>query len=64
MNKPPSNALWYGIYDARTDQPLAFGTAEEVARQMGYKRVNYLHQMIRKVRNGLCKRYEIYTEPL
>lgn len=56
MGPKPS---FYMVYRTKDDSIAAVGTAEECAKQMGHKVVGSFYTLVKRVRNGECKKYEI-----
>lgn len=58
-----TNALYYTLYLASTDEIVAFGTARNCARMLGMT-VARFHQLISRIRTGRNKKFEFYAEPV
>lgn len=50
---------FYMVYLAKDDSIVATGSAEECAKQMGYKNVNCFYSLVQHIRNGKRKTLEI-----
>lgn len=56
-------AFYYTIYDAKTDELLAYGDSFSCAKALGLS-MSYFYTMITRCRHGACKKYAILVEPL
>lgn len=50
---------WYAIYNAKTDELLATGTAEQCAKAMGFKSPSTIYQLLSRTRNGINRKYRV-----
>ena len=62
-SKPRDDALWYSLYLRKTDEMVCSGTAGECAKALGLKSYTSFHSLLNKIRNGINKKYEYYSEP-
>lgn len=55
---------WYTVYNAKTDEIVACGTADMIVRQMGYVNKNSLYSAIThsKTRKGPLPRYFYHVQ--
>lgn len=53
---------YYTVYLRKTDEIIAFGTADECAAQLGLSGKNSFHCTASKSRNGKANKYEIIVE--
>ena len=52
----------YTVYDAKTDQLLAFGTVEDCTKALGYKSFDSFYEMVSRFQNGRQKKYHVLKE--
>lgn len=55
--------MYYTVYDARTDEVLAFGNIAQCASRLGTSSQT-MRSIISKVRHGKLKRYAVVVEDL
>jgi len=55
--------MYYTVYDARTDEVLAFGNIVQCADRLGTS-AQTMRSIISKVRRGKLKRYSVVVEDL
>lgn len=60
---PSVNAKYYSIYSKKTDKILAFGTAAECAKMMGWKNSGTLRRTMTREKHTGKTGYEFYSEP-
>lgn len=60
-HKPPSR--YYTVWNAKTDELIACGTAEECATVMGRSIADF-HTMVSRVRSGKNKKFVVLVEDL
>lgn len=60
---PGSEREYYTIYDDRTDQILAFGTAREISDKLGISRKT-VYSRIHKALTGKVRRWAVVKEGL
>ena len=55
---------WYTVYNAKTDEIVACGTADMIVRQMGYVNKNSLYSAVThsKIRKGPPPRYFYHVQ--
>ena len=55
---------WYTVYNAKTDEIVACGTADMIVRQMGYVNKNSLYSAVThsKTRKGPLPRYFYHVQ--
>lgn len=56
--------MYYTVYDARTDDVLAFGNAAQCAVMLGYASSQTFHSIVSKVQHGKHKKYSVVVEDL
>lgn len=56
--------MYYTVYDARTDDVLAFGNATQCAAMMGCANTRIFHSIVSKVWHGKHKKYNVVAEDL
>lgn len=58
------HVMWYTVWDAKTDELIASGTAELCARRLGYKTANSFASAVSHAVNGSCplKKYKFARE--
>lgn len=66
MKKTETLYRWYTVYDARTDQIVACGTADMVCRQLGFANRNCFFSAIGHAnkRNSPNRKYIFVVEPI
>lgn len=65
MARRPGPAKWYTVYLRKTDEIVAFGTAEECARQLGFSGISSFKSCVSKSmdeKNTKYKRYEFIID--
>lgn len=60
---PSVNAKYYSVYSKKTDKILAFGTAAECAKMMGWKDSGTLRRTMSREKHTGKTGYEFYSEP-
>lgn len=55
---------YYTVYKESSDEIIAFGNAEQCARQLGLKDARQFHAFVSKTRSGLRKRYYVNVEDI
>lgn len=53
---------WYTIYDGKTDEVIASGTAEHCAKALGYKNRTGFDQMLSRAKHGKIAKYRVVVE--
>ncbi len=56
--------MYYTVYDARTDDVLAFGNAVQCAAMLGCASYQTFHSIVSKVQHGKHKKYSVVVEDL
>jgi hypothetical protein len=56
--------MYYTVYDARTDDVLAFGNAAQCAVMLGCASSQTFHSIVSKVQHGKHKKYSVVVEDL
>lgn len=56
--------MYYTVYDARTDNVLAFGNAVQCAAMLGCANSQTFHAIVSKVQHGKHKKYSVVVEDL
>lgn len=56
--------MYYTVYDARTDEVLAFGNAAQCAAMLGCANARIFHSIVSKVWHGRVKKYAVVAEDL
>lgn len=56
--------MYYTVYNARTDDVLAFGNAAQCAVMLGYANSQTFHSIVSKVQHGKQKKYSVVVEDL
>lgn len=56
--------MYYTVYDARTDDVLAFGNAAQCAAMMGCANTRIFHSIVSKTWHGKIKKYAVVAEDL
>ena len=57
--KSPEKRRLYAVYDARTDELLAFGNSDQCAALLGYKNEGCFRKIVWMVNTGKNKKYSI-----
>ena len=55
--------LYYTIYDNHSEEIIAFGIAEECAKQLG-RSLDSFYSMVYRSKKGKTKKYTIFSERL
>lgn len=58
--RPPA---YYSIYLRETDDMICWGTSSECAAKLGMP-LSGFYSMVSRVRRGINRKYDVYTEPL
>ena len=61
--KVSKSAFWYSVYLKATDELICSGTSLECAKALGMKSRTDFCILVHKVKKGIIKKYEIYSEP-
>ncbi len=56
--------MYYTVYDARTDEVLAFGNATQCAATLGCANARIFHSIVSKAWHGKIKKYAVVAEDL
>lgn len=56
--------MYYTVYDARTDDVLAFGNAAQCAIMLGCANARIFHSIVSKAWHGKIKKYAVVAEDL
>lgn len=60
MGLPPmGKARLYTVWNAKTDELIVCGTADECAKFMGYATRNNFHGMVHRMTHGMGKKYHV-----
>lgn len=62
IRRKNSKAVNYTVYDAKTDELLAFGTSDMCAELLGFKSVSRFYEMVSRVEHGRVKKYNVLKE--
>ena len=62
MKRPYKKQHTYTVYNAKTDQLLAFGTVDQCVAMLGYSNYTHFYSIVSKVAKGVLKKYEILVE--
>ncbi len=53
---------YYTVYNNKTDEVVAFGSAKECADKLRLKNVRLFYSYVSKSKSGLIKKYKIVVE--